>query len=152
VCRRPWIDLQKPGTSLLRLEALQRGSEVAITRRELERVDKRTKMQAGTPANHRSSLRAGQPGENRSALSLELSDREIVFRFHQIDQVVTYLLLHGRRRFGCSNIETAVNLHRIDGDDLAVILPGDFYSYSGLARRGRADNGNGSQEITLPIR
>ncbi len=71
----------------------------------------------------------------------ELGDRELGARIDEVDQVVTDLGLLGERRLGGADVHAAVDLHRVDRDDLdADACAGGRHRHRRLARRRGADH------------
>ena len=67
--------------------------------------------------------------------------------------MVAHLGLVGRARLGRADVHAAVDLHRVDGDDLDVAeAAGDLQGDGRLAGRGTADQGQVRQPATTGIR
>ena len=73
--------------------------------------------------------------------------RKVLGRISNVDEVVRHEPLLLRRRLGAADIEAAIHLEAVAGDDLAIVGEGQLQAEAALARRGRAhDRDQGSRQ------
>ena len=109
-------------------------------------------MQSGSAADHWSYGPGFQVGKDSPPLPLELRYGHVVLRFHQIDQVMGNFSLHLNGCLGSADVHPTIDLHRVDRNDLSPTSLGETDCDLGLSRGGGAQNGNGSQDTTVPRR
>ena len=99
---------------------LQLGRHIGKLSRDLQVVDDRSEVEAGAADEdrHRSSL--SDAVDRVAGERLELADGEGVGRVDQIDEVVPDLGLLGCRGCGRADVHPAVDLHRVDRDELCL--------------------------------
>lgn len=94
----------------------------------------------GAPARNRPANRAA--GHRCIGGSVE-----ILVRINNVDHVVGSLSLLRRRRLSRADIHTAIDLHGIGPDNLAVELTGQVDGQAGLAGAGGTDNKNDPGQV-----
>ncbi len=90
--------------------------------------------------------------ESATAGGLELGDSHVVRRVADIDQMVGYLGAGLGAGLGGADIHLAVDLHRIHRDDLTTNPSRHLDGYFRFSSGGGAENGDRSQETTVPSR
>ena len=108
-------------------------------------VDHHPVVQPGAGDEQRTSTAPGDVVQRIACGIPELGDRELDARIDEVDEVVTDFGLLGGRRLGGPDVHPAVDLHRVDGDDLDAdtapdIVPGGRHRHHRLARRRGADH------------
>jgi hypothetical protein len=79
-------------------------------------------------------------GDHLVGSSSVLGSIETLLRLENIDQVLWHPLQGLGRAFGGADIESAIHLHAIGAQELAVEAPGEFDRHRGLARARRPRN------------
>ena len=112
---------------------------VAAGTRE-EPVDQSLEVETGSADDEWQGPPFFDPPDRGQRLPDEIGGGELLFRRSDIEKMVRHELSHLGRRFVGADVETAVNLHRIAGDDLAPEPQGQVHTGSALAHACRTQD------------
>ncbi len=129
---------------------LQLGTERGIGGSEAEGVDEGPEMETRS-AGDDNDRRCGF-GQHTPAEPTKSSDRELLPRVGDVDEMMWDAPALQHRRLGGSDVHAPVDLHRVDGDDLSLEMLGQADGCLGLARSGWPEQGQEPGQTGLPTR
>lgn len=146
------VDIFEHLPARLDREIVQALAELGVIRWELERIDNRTEVQTRASTDHGDDASFAEVCDDASRRPLKLGDRHVLTRIGDIYEVMRDPFPHRRARFRRPDVHTAVHLHRVNGNDLTAASGGDLNRQCRLPRRGGTDDGDRSQDASLPSR
>ena len=122
-------------------DPLQAGPQRLVAGRSFEQpLQQRPQVEAGPPRHDRKPPARPDPRDRRARQARVVGGGEAGVRLDDVDQVVRHARPLRGRRLGAADVEPAVDLEAVAGDDLARVLAGEAQRERALAGGGRSDD------------
>ena len=116
-------------------------------RRFAQPLQKRFEIESGAPAQNRHAAALLYAGDRGLREPGELRGVKHLVEFDHINQMMRHRSSLFRGRLGGSDVQAAIDLHCIDGNDFAVEAPGQREGHGGFANGGWAGDEDGAQGL-----